>query len=90
MEALGAPALRTKRAMVRTKTIKRPVLPFTALENRVNSLFSFFISISLVEYLICYLFTDADGGIGCAGTEDEEGDGEDQNDQTSRLAIYCA
>ena len=74
--ALGAPALRTKRAMVRTKTIKRPVLPFTALENRVNSLLSFFISISLAEYKFCYLFTDTDSGIGCAGTEDEESDGE--------------
>jgi len=88
--ALGAPALRTKRAMVRTNMIKRPFLPLNALAKRVNSLLSFFISISLVDYKICYLFTDSACGVGCSGTEDEESDGENHNNQAGFAAVEGA
>jgi hypothetical protein len=53
--ALGAPALNTNNAMVNTATSTRLFCPLTWLAIKVNSLFSFFISVLLCLFTPTYL-----------------------------------
>jgi len=86
MVALGAPALSTNRAMVRTTISMRPLELCIWLAAKVISLLSFFIS----NLLIDYLFTDSDGGAGGTGAEHEQGDGEDNDQHAAFGAVHLA